>query len=760
MGNLTTPPLDLITACAQRRCVLFVGSAMCAYAGLPNRNQLMLQLLVELPRISDEERLAMREMLDQAMFGSGLDDVGEVLTARFQKHILFDHVKQIYKLQVAHYGQAFLDLPEIGFESALTSNWDTMLENTFRDQKPVILTGSRNDPISDAQKTDAFIIAKLFGDLEDGNSFRFTTEDYRLGLYENQALAKIVTSHIESKSVFFLGVSLQGMQNFFLGIPWRLKRSKHFALVPRSAIKEAYVEKFRARYGIEMIPYEANEDYSSLERFVSTLRREVQNIRASSTGESKRKDPVKTSLSLDRVELRDIGTFNHVDIKLSSNWTVLLGNNGLGKSTILRAIALGLCGDDRSAAAVADKILRVNKNLGSVRLHVGTNVYETLLRVDGAQLRVETHGVTPVQRGDWVVLGFPSLRGIGASGSESPAFLPSSDASTPAVSDLLPLLSGAPDLRLQNLRSWIAYFDRFGESTKRVTQQRDAFFGILEDLMPGCMIKFEKIVGTQVYVKTLDGIIPIDQLSQGMMSLLGWIGTTLQRMYEIYPSSLKPELEPGLVLVDEIDAHLHPEWQQTIVPLFKKNFPRLQVIATTHSPLIASSLSESEILIVERHGDHCIVKKPSALDIKGMRADQLLTSSLFGLITTRGVNATEDINRYSYLLGKAPLTEVERIERDRLHTELSRSLRIGETELERSVESALIETLDSKTNPATIAERLDSARLFELKRQIASLEAAPQLLAASGNSLSSSKAKAASRKPMATRKLSEKDSNA
>jgi len=616
MAEWTPPPVELITACAERRCVLFVGSAMCAYAGLPNRNQLMIRLLTELPRISDHERIALRVMLDQAMFGSGLDDVGEVLTARFHKNVLFDHVKKIYESQLAQYGQAFIDLPEIGFESALTSNWDTMLEHTFSAQKPVVLTGSRNDPISDAQKTDAFIIAKLFGDLEDGNSFRFTTEDYRLGLYENQALAKIVTSHIESKSVFFLGVSLQGMQNFFLGIPWRLKRSKHFALVPHSAIKEAYVEKFRARYGIEMIPYEATQNYASLERFVSELRREVQKSRASSTGESRRTDPVKSPLSLDRVELRDIGTFQHVDFTLSGSWTVLLGNNGLGKSTILRAIALGLCGDDRSAAAVADKILRVKRTVGSVRLHVGTNIYETSLRVDGTQLRVETHGVTPVQRGDWVVLGFPSLRGIGVSGTEKPAFLPSSDASTPAVSDLLPLLSGAPDLRLQNLRSWIAYFDRFGESTERVTQQRDAFFGILEDLMPGSMIKFEKIVGTQVYVKTLDGVIPIDQLSQGMMSLLGWIGTTLQRMYEIYPTSPKPELEPGLVLVDEIDAHLHPEWQQTIVPLFRRHFPRLQVVATTHSPLIASSLSESEVLIVEREGDHCIVKQPQQLILK------------------------------------------------------------------------------------------------------------------------------------------------
>jgi len=109
-----------------------------------------------------------------------------------------------------------------------------------------------------------------------------------------------------------------------------------------------------------------------------------------------------------------------------------------------------------------------------------------------------------------------------------------------------------------------------------------------------------------------------------------------------------------------------------------------------------------------------------------MRADQLLTSPLFGLITTRGVNATQDINRYSFLMGKTHVTEPERKERDELHANLTRSLRIGETKLERSVESALIKALDAETNPEAVAERLDSAHLFELKRQIALLGSEPE----------------------------------
>src|SRR5260221_8130940 len=85
-----------------------------------------------------------------------------------------------------------------------------------------------------------------------------------------------------------------------------------------------------------------------------------------------------------------------------------------------------------------------------------------------------------------------------------------------------------------------------------------------------------------VYVTTDEGEIKVEQLSQGMSSILGWIGPLLQRMYEIHADSQKPEGESAVVLVDEIDAHLHPEWQQRIVKTLQNIFPKAQFLVTTH----------------------------------------------------------------------------------------------------------------------------------------------------------------------------------
>ena len=231
----------------------------------------------------------------------------------------------------------------------------------------------------------------------------------------------------------------------------------------------------------------------------------------------------------------------------------------------------------------------------------------------------------------------------------------------------------------------------------------------------------EPLASSDVLVRTRDGDVPLEQISQGMSSLFGWIGTTIRRLYEVNPDSEHPEQEPALLLVDEVDAHLHPEWQQRLIETLKKHFPAAQIIATTHSPLVVAGLDREEVMIARRDERGVPFFDPAPLDFKEMRADQILTSPLFGLVTTRSSGAVSEINRYSALIGKADLDERERAERDDLHAKLSSSLKIGETELERRVESALVQTLDTETDARTVHGRLDHAHRLELKRQIESL---------------------------------------
>ena len=103
----------------------------------------------------------------------------------------------------------------------------------------------------------------------------------------------------------------------------------------------------------------------------------------------------------------------------------------------------------------------------------------------------------------------------------------------------------------------------------------------------------------------------------------------------------------ALVLMDEIDAHMHPVWQQVLVPRLKQLFPNVQFIATTHSPLIVAGRSRHEILIFRRQPKtkEIIVNRPTH-DFRGLRADQILTSPAFGLVGARDIETVEVQQRY------------------------------------------------------------------------------------------------------------------
>jgi hypothetical protein len=161
----------------------------------------------------------------------------------------------------------------------------------------------------------------------------------------------------------------------------------------------------------------------------------------------------------------------------------------------------------------------------------------------------------------------------------------------------------------------------------------------------------------RVMVKVADATdgVPLELLSQGMTSLFGWIGVLCQRLKETLQVPTQDPLPTNsyaLVLIDELDAHMHPRWQQVLVYRLKKAFPNVQFIACTHSPLISAGLAKDEVArFAIRKGN--IVKVDFEPDMTLGRADQILTGELFGLKTTFDPATQEMIEKYEELLAKS-----------------------------------------------------------------------------------------------------------
>jgi predicted ATP-binding protein involved in virulence len=97
-----------------------------------------------------------------------------------------------------------------------------------------------------------------------------------------------------------------------------------------------------------------------------------------------------------------------------------------------------------------------------------------------------------------------------------------------------------------------------------------------------------------------DKTLNVNQLSQGEKSLMALVGDIARRLAMMNPKLDNPLLGKGIILIDEIDMHLHPQWQRSIIQRLQTTFPNCQFILTTHSPLVISDTQN--ILVYDLDG--------------------------------------------------------------------------------------------------------------------------------------------------------------
>ena len=148
------------------------------------------------------------------------------------------------------------------------------------------------------------------------------------------------------------------------------------------------------------------------------------------------------------------------------------------------------------------------------------------------------------------------------------------------------------------------------------------------------------------------------QLGYGYRTMIAWVVDFTSRMVERYPDSADPLAEPAVVLVDEIDMHLHPKWQRELIGFLTERFPNTQFIVTAHSPLIVQAAPDANLVLLRREGDHVVIENTPET-IRGWRVDQILTSELFGLETARPPDTEKLLLRRKELLIKPRLSKAE-----------------------------------------------------------------------------------------------------
>lgn len=148
-----------------------------------------------------------------------------------------------------------------------------------------------------------------------------------------------------------------------------------------------------------------------------------------------------------------------------------------------------------------------------------------------------------------------------------------------------------------------------------------------------------KVEGNGVSFKEKGTNLTFDQLSEGYKSILIFISDLLYRLNKNASKGEKTTDLKGIVLIDEIDLHLHPKWQRVIIGKLRKLFPNVQFIFTTHSPTIIQGASEDAIMFrVYRNKEDGKTKVSDPYlrkNLDHLLINSLLTSPLFGLDDSR-----------------------------------------------------------------------------------------------------------------------------
>ncbi len=392
---------------------------------------------------------------------------------------------------------------------------------------------------------------------------------------------------------------------------------------------------------------------------------------------------------VDSLTIENIRCFEAQKIRLVQGkstpytWVTLLGPNGCGKSTLLQSLALLLAGPEgvqnlpfRPIGWLRDEsklgkigiglhqstndpgnfgIEKVRANfaysyslIGGQPLSVNKKIYTEPAVVANASKTISwlrQNALTSTGKG-WFAVGYGAFRRLSR---KSQIIVPSLE---PQARFTNFFTQFSEDESLAAFERWMVYLDyriakMIGDEDAK--RQREIGITAINSLLPDGT-RFDSVTAEGRILFDVGGSkVPTIGLSDGYRSVLALSGDLVWRLIQSFPETTDPLREEGVVLIDELDIHLHPIWQRDIAQLLQKQFPNLQFIVSTHSPLIASGAGENALTLKFSLNCGQAIVEP-ILNISALSVDDILRSPAFESISPYSPQTQGKIDRYDSLL--------------------------------------------------------------------------------------------------------------
>lgn len=387
---------------------------------------------------------------------------------------------------------------------------------------------------------------------------------------------------------------------------------------------------------------------------------------------------------LKSIRVENVRCLHDAEISLETDrgkvrkWTLLVGDNGTGKSTLLKAVALLMAGSEGLMELLhdADSWIRLGAEsckISGVLTTVRGQERKIALTIRRGQsirrlLQVNAKSLKPLDdalernKRSYLTIGYGGLRHTNDSGfvgMDSRVFHhPRVRACSTLFADHAPMIP---------FELWAMDFH-----SRRPSAGSKIIRETLDGLSPNVAFKkFDRERGVMLF-DTPDGLIPLRYLSGGYRSMVGFCGDLLYRITDIFEDYNRPLEAQGLLLIDELGLNLHPIWQRTLIEFLTHKLPNFQLLVTTNSPLTAHQAGEGELFYLQREEP---TSPPTPRHFEGsprkLLLHQLILSPVFGVETANSYDTECERVEFGKLRSKSRKSAKDRKRMKELEEELS-----------------------------------------------------------------------------------------
>ena len=321
-----------------------------------------------------------------------------------------------------------------------------------------------------------------------------------------------------------------------------------------------------------------------------------------------------------RLTLANVRRIKMAELYFQPGFNLIVGINGVGKTTVIDALTVCLS----DVVGHVNKLRSYRKPFAFDDIRVGADALDVFCNVENMEgVRYgnafhrsrETNEPRKKIRGASGWAGFSEGAPPAATGDEPEgrplAVLFSTNRSVP--SDRVPAKSAAAggvnvafsgalssrELRLGEFAAWIRSRKILSEERPATGRVLEVFESAVMRFLPGYRNLRPDERGRSLLIDRNDTTLPVKLLSDGERGVLAMVLDLTRRLAQANPKMEDPAAEAeAIILIDEIELHIHPGWQRQIVENLKKTFPKCQFIATTHSPQVIGEVKHDRIQII------------------------------------------------------------------------------------------------------------------------------------------------------------------